>query len=224
MTTTPMTIVLQINPFCNCYGCVQKVKKTLRDLGGVKLLAMNPEIGEFTLLTAEHPDVIKFALKQTFPKKEIILSLEHPNQLPAFNNPNNLITRQPPVSLVAPLNTANVHDLATAFVTMSHAEGLESMEFNQSSTFKINFTNRENQPSTSRSSLGHNIRDTGGVHVKDDGCEYAHPLQPPPPDTTKPSAPLIPTTENHVYGYPAELYGVRRSSEYDDPHGCCTIL
>ncbi|KAL7614992.1 uncharacterized protein LOC111905734 [Lactuca sativa] len=228
MTTTPMTIVLQIDPFCNCEGHIHQVKKTLRDIGGVKLLAMNPEMGKFTILTAKHPEVIKFAFTQTFRKKNIILSLEHPNQLPGFNNPDNLmnISRQTPVSFATPLGTADVHDIAKAFVTMSHAKGLKAMEFTQSNTIKMNFTNRDNdQPSTSRSSLIHNVRDDhDGVHVKYDGFEYGPPLPPPPPNTTKPSAPLIPTTENYVYGHPAELYGVPRSSRYDDPHGCCTIL
>ncbi|KAL4576248.1 hypothetical protein LXL04_012339 [Taraxacum kok-saghyz] len=219
-TPTPMTIIVQIDGFCNCNGCIQKVKKTLRDLGGVKLLAMNPELGEFIISTANHVDVIKFAIQQTFPKKDVIVSpkLSHPNQIPTSITPQN------PLPLV---NPPNVHEIAKALVTVSHAEGLESVEFKQSNTLKVKFRSRENQvnqPSTSGSSSSSYARGSGG-HFKDDGFGDVPGLPPPPPNASEPSAPLIPLSEDYVYGYPADqLYGGRRSSKYDDPRGCCAIL
>ncbi|CAH1438639.1 unnamed protein product [Lactuca virosa] len=140
MTSTEMTIV--INGFCNCDGCIQKVKKTLGELGDVKLLAMNPEIGKFTILTAKHPEVIKFSLERT----------------------------------------TDVHDIAKTLMTILHAKGLESVEYNQWSSLKINFTNHGIQPSTSRSSST-KIQNVAGYN----DFEYAPPL---PPNPVKPSAPF----------------------------------
>ncbi|KAI3799829.1 hypothetical protein L1987_35133 [Smallanthus sonchifolius] len=207
--TAPMRITLQIDPFCNCKGCIRKVKKALSKLGDVKLLAMGLDIETFTILTTNHPEEIKYALKHVFPKKNIILSQEtdHPY----------------------PLHVPHVNDIATALVTMSQVKGLESMEFTQSNTFKFNFTNRHNH-STLSSLLPtlHNIRGYNGNVPP----EHA----PPPPQTSiRPSAPPILTTPDLVYGYPwpsappspktrHQVYGYPHPEFYgynkNHPYGC----
>ncbi|KAI3793344.1 hypothetical protein L1987_35961 [Smallanthus sonchifolius] len=151
--TTPMTITLQIDQFCNCKGCIRKVKKTLSKLGDVKLLAMGVDIGTFTILTTNHPKEIKYTLKHVFPKKNIILSPETDHPFPQ--------------------HLPRVNDIATALATMSQVKGLESMEFTQSTSFKFKFSNRHNR--STLSSLPptlHNIRGSNGVPL-----EHA----PPPP-------------------------------------------
>ncbi|KAL8193001.1 hypothetical protein R6Q57_027449 [Mikania cordata] len=176
MTRAPMKIALEIDPFCNCEGCIEKVKSALCKLDDVNFLAMNPDIGKFTILTTEHPDVIKYALNDTFPKKKIILSQE-------INNPY-------------PLHVPDVDAIAKALVTMSQAKGLDSVEYTQSNTFKLNFT----QPTLS--SIPPTVVNLGASNG--DHPEDAPPLPPPPPPQTniRPSAPPIPTTPNLVYGYP----------------------
>ncbi|KAI3799827.1 hypothetical protein L1987_35131 [Smallanthus sonchifolius] len=72
MTTAPMTIALQIDRFCNCDGCIRKVKKALGKFDDAKLLEMDPEMGLFMILATTHPDAIKCAIKRPFPNKEII--------------------------------------------------------------------------------------------------------------------------------------------------------
>ncbi|KAD7480092.1 hypothetical protein E3N88_03228 [Mikania micrantha] len=117
LTRAPMKITLEIDPFCNCEGCIEKVKSALCKLDDVNFLAMNPDIEKFTILTTEHPDVIKHALNDTFPKKKIILS-------PEINNPY-------------PLHVPDVDVIAKALVTTSQAKGLDSVEYTQSNTFKL---------------------------------------------------------------------------------------
>lgn len=217
----PTSINLQIDRFCNCEGCIQKVKTTFRELGGVKMLAMDPDNGIFTILTAKPTEIVQSALQKKL-KKNVNIQQETgslPNSLSAFNNPRNLIS---PSSLVIPQGNVDVHDLANALVTISHAEGLQSVEYTQSNTFKFNFNNPKNRPSTSWSPItSHNIRGSNGVYYED-----VPPLPPPPPPTTEPSAPLIPTSQYQVYGYPSEFYGFPKSSmnDYDDPQDCCNIL
>ncbi|KAI3793347.1 hypothetical protein L1987_35964 [Smallanthus sonchifolius] len=74
--TTPMRFTLQIGPFCNCKGCRKKVKEALGKLDDVKLLEMDPEMGKLIFLTTAHPDAIKDAINDLFPKRKIILSHE----------------------------------------------------------------------------------------------------------------------------------------------------
>ncbi|KAI3799834.1 hypothetical protein L1987_35138 [Smallanthus sonchifolius] len=136
---------------------------------------MGLDIGTYTILTTNHPEEIKYALKHVFPKKNIILSQE---------------TDRP-----YPLHVPHVSDIATTLVTMSRVKGLESMEFTQSNTFKFNFIDRHNR--STLSSLPptlHNIRGSNGVP-----SEHAPPtLQ----TSIRPSAQPIPTTPDLVYGYP----------------------
>ncbi|KAI3793348.1 hypothetical protein L1987_35965 [Smallanthus sonchifolius] len=126
--TDPMTFILKIDPFCNCDGCIHKVKKVFRKLDDVKLLEMNPGIGNFTISTTQHPEVIKYVLKQAFPNKNIIISQKMNRSYPMYVPPS-------------------VDDVAKALVTMSQVKGLESVEYTQSNVFKLNFINPHNQPS-----------------------------------------------------------------------------
>ncbi|KAJ0855627.1 hypothetical protein HanRHA438_Chr14g0675381 [Helianthus annuus] len=112
----------------------------------------------------------------------------------------------------------HVDDIATTLMTMSHIQGLKSMEYTQSNTFKFNFTNGHNQPTLSDVSHKlHNIRGSDGVHL-----ESYDPLPPPPPPQTNvtPSAPPIPTIPDLVYGYPSEFY----DNNINHPDGCYTVL
>lgn len=163
----PTTIVIQIDKFCNCEGCIKKVKKALRKLDDVTLLTMDPDIGKFTIKTTKHPQVIEHALKQPFPKRNITMS--HPH----------------------------VDNIATTLVIMPQGQGLESMEYTQSSTFKFNFTNRH-------------LPSFNNVHAP-----TPPPVPPPPRANIRPSAPPIPTTPDVVYGYPQEYFGFK-----DHPHDC----
>ncbi|MFS8012692.1 hypothetical protein Hanom_Chr14g01323821 [Helianthus anomalus] len=122
--TIPATIDVHMDPFCNCKGCIEKVKKALGKLDDVILLAMDPNIGIFTILTTKHPQLIEYALKHSFPRKNITLSQE---------------TSHVP----------HVDDIATTLMTMSHIQGLKNMEYTKSNTFKFNFTNGHNQPTLS---------------------------------------------------------------------------
>ncbi|KAC9644526.1 hypothetical protein E3N88_45471 [Mikania micrantha] len=185
MTRAPMKITLEIDPFCNCEGCIEKVKSALGKLD-VKFSAMNPDIGKFTILTTEHPDVIKYALNDTFPKKkEITLSQE-------TNNPYPLHAPHVDADAIAIA-------IANALVIMSQAKRLESVEYTKSNTFKLNFT----RPALS--SIPPTVVNLGAPNG--DHPEDAPPLPPPPQTNIRPSAPPIPTTPNLVYGYPPkELY------------------
>lgn len=201
--TTPIVVDLQINRFCNCDGCIRKVKTTLGEVGGVELLSLDPDTGKLTISTAKHPQVIQFALQKKFKKVVDILPQE-------MINPRNY-------TLSA---SNNVQDMAEALMKISHAKGLESVEFRQSNTYKFNF----NQPSSSRlpAARHHDVRGSNGVQIKDVDSEYVMP--PPPPPTTKPSAPLIPTTQDQVTGYPADqFYGTFSRNDHHS-HDCCTIL
>ncbi|CAH1424434.1 unnamed protein product [Lactuca virosa] len=141
----PKTIILQIDQFCNCDGCIQKVKNTFCELGGVKLLEMNPEIGKFIISTTKHSDVIKYALERTFSKKKVILfeNPKHPCQPPIHNHQNVIINHnhiyQVPSSI-----TTNAYDVAKVLATTTHAKGLQSVEITH---MKLNFNNFENRPS-----------------------------------------------------------------------------
>ncbi|KAJ9540067.1 hypothetical protein OSB04_026573 [Centaurea solstitialis] len=70
----PRVIDLQINQFCNCDGCIRRVKTMLEDVGGVELLSMDPETGKLTVSTAKHPQVIQFALQRKLRKAVDILT------------------------------------------------------------------------------------------------------------------------------------------------------
>ncbi|KVI09791.1 uncharacterized protein LOC112529366 [Cynara cardunculus var. scolymus] len=201
--TIPILIDLQINQFCPCEGCIRRVKTTLREVGGVELLSMDLDTGKLTISTAKHPQVIQFALQKKFKKVVDILPQEI-NRLFGFDT--------------------NVQDMAEALVKVSHAKGLESVEYRQSNTLKFNF----NQPSSSSSRLPtatyHDVRGSNGVRITADDYEYVVP--PPPPPTAEPSAPLIPTTQDQVTGYPADqFYGTfSKTSRNHHSHDCCTIL
>ncbi|KAI3793345.1 hypothetical protein L1987_35962 [Smallanthus sonchifolius] len=96
--TIPMTTTLQTDPFCNCEGCIDKVKKTLRKFD-IESLSVDPETGEFTFFTTKHPEVIKYALKGTFPKRNITVSQEtnHPNPMPPPPPQTNIMPSAPPI-------------------------------------------------------------------------------------------------------------------------------
>ncbi|KAI3748731.1 hypothetical protein L6452_12015 [Arctium lappa] len=207
--TTPIVIDLQINRFCNCDGCIRKVKTTLEEVGGIELLSMDLDTGKLTISTAKHPQVIQFALQKKFKKIVDIL-------------PQQMIINTPNYTLSA---SNNAQDMAEALVKISRARGLESVEYRQSNTYKFNF----NQPSLSRlpaATYHDDVRGSNnGVRIKDVESEYVMP--PPPPATTEPSAPLIPATQDQVTGYLADQFydtNFSKSARNDHPHDCCTIL
>lgn len=187
---------LQIIPCDMCNGYINKVKRVLRKLAGVKLLTTDFENEKFTISSVvEHPEVIKSALEQKFPGKRVIL-------LPETNHPNPLV---PTHYMPIPQNrssqggNARVHDMLEALVTLSQAQGLQSGEFTQ--TIRISVTNNVYQPNISRNST------------------------PLPPPTTQPSAPPYPTTQEYVYGAPpisnTQDYVYGYPSEY---YNDCTIV
>nr|GFA97422.1 heavy metal-associated domain, HMA [Tanacetum cinerariifolium] len=191
---------LQIIPCDMCNGCIDKVKKVLRRLAGVKLLTMDFENEKFTISSvAEHPEVIKFAIEQKFRRKLVIL-------LPEINHPNPLVlTQYIPIAQNLSSrggNARRLQEMPEALVTLSQAQGLESGEFTQTITLRINFTNNEYQPNTSRNS------------------------PPLPPPNTQPSPPPNPTTQEYVYGAPrisnTQDYVYRYPSEYCNDY--CTII
>lgn len=126
---TSSTIVVHINPFCKCEGHIKEMKMALGKLDDVKFLSMDLENGKYTILTTHHPEAIKYALKNAFPKKDINVSQELGH------------------SYSQPLCMPNVNDIASALVTMSQAKGIESVEYTQSNTFRLTIANRYNQPS-----------------------------------------------------------------------------
>ncbi|GKD86812.1 heavy metal-associated domain, HMA containing protein, partial [Tanacetum coccineum] len=71
-----MTINLRIVNFHNCYGCTRKVRKALRKIGGVELVAFDPENGNALVASAELPEVIRYALEAKIKKKVILVSQE----------------------------------------------------------------------------------------------------------------------------------------------------
>ncbi|GJV59693.1 heavy metal-associated domain, HMA containing protein [Tanacetum coccineum] len=71
-----MTINLKIVNFHNCYGCTRKVRKALRKIGGVELVAFDPENGNAIVASAELPEVIRYALEAKIKKKVILVSQE----------------------------------------------------------------------------------------------------------------------------------------------------
>lgn len=73
MATSATTCDLQVIPFHNCKGCIDKVKSALRKINDVELTEMDPEIGTFTISTLVNPEVIRAALQKSFRKKTIIL-------------------------------------------------------------------------------------------------------------------------------------------------------
>ncbi|CAI9273636.1 unnamed protein product [Lactuca saligna] len=70
---TSVTSDVQVIPFHNCKGCIDKMKKAFRKLNGVELIGMDPEIGIFTISTLENLEGIRAALQKKFRKKSIIL-------------------------------------------------------------------------------------------------------------------------------------------------------
>ncbi|KAL4576249.1 hypothetical protein LXL04_012340 [Taraxacum kok-saghyz] len=149
-STMNTTIVLQIDEFCNCEGCIQKVKKTFYELGGVKLLKMDPEIGKFTISTARQANTIKYALECTFSKKNVVIFENHrqASQPPSIHNHQNVTINNYNHIYQAPTPcTTNVYDVAKALAT-SHAKGLQSVEITH---MKFNFNNYEDRPTRRRS-------------------------------------------------------------------------
>ncbi|KAI3519901.1 hypothetical protein L1887_09121 [Cichorium endivia] len=73
MATSATTCDLQVIPFHNCKGCIDKVKTAVGKLIGVKLTEVDPEIGKFTISTLVNPELIRAALQKRFRKKTIIL-------------------------------------------------------------------------------------------------------------------------------------------------------
>ncbi|PWA82579.1 Heavy metal-associated domain, HMA [Artemisia annua] len=108
---------LQIIPCDMCNGCINKVKKVLRRLVGVKLLTTDFENEKFTISSVfEHPEVIKFALEKKFRRKRVIL-------LPEINHPNPLV---PTHYMPIPQNpssrggNARVHDMPQMITLRVH--------------------------------------------------------------------------------------------------------
>ncbi|KAI3721168.1 hypothetical protein L2E82_32174 [Cichorium intybus] len=155
--TTSKTIVLQIDQFCNCEGHVQQVKDTFCALGGVKLLKMDPEIGKFTISTTKHPDAIKYALERAFSKKKVILfeNPKHQSQPRSIHNHQNVIINNNHIYQVTPPRTTNFDDMARALATISHVQGLQSVEI---TNMKLNFNNSEDRPTSRRSKPASNAR------------------------------------------------------------------
>ncbi|GJY30201.1 heavy metal-associated domain, HMA containing protein [Tanacetum coccineum] len=71
-----MTINLRIINFHNCHGCTRKVRKALRKIGGVELVAFDPENGNAIVTSDELPEVIRYALEAKIKKKVILVSQE----------------------------------------------------------------------------------------------------------------------------------------------------
>nr|GEZ37231.1 hypothetical protein [Tanacetum cinerariifolium] len=71
-----MTINLRIVNFHNCHGCTRKVRKALRKIGGVELVAFGHENGNALVTSAELPEVIRYALEAKIKKKVILVSQE----------------------------------------------------------------------------------------------------------------------------------------------------
>ncbi|KAC9644522.1 hypothetical protein R6Q59_008913 [Mikania micrantha] len=184
---TPMTITVQIDQFCNCEGCIKKVKKAVGKPNDVKFLAMDPDMGKFRILTTVDPNTIKRNLNNMFSKKNIIVSQEINHPYPLNPYPLNPY----------PVHVPDVGAIAKALVTMSQVKGLDSVEYTQSNTFKLNFT----KPTlSSRPPTVQYLGSSNGDHPED---APPLPLPPPPPQTNiRPSAPPIPTTPYLVYGYP----------------------
>ncbi|KAL7614987.1 heavy metal-associated isoprenylated plant protein 1 [Lactuca sativa] len=84
MATSATTSDVQVIPFHNCKGCIDKMKKAFRKLNGVELIEMDPEIGIFTISTLENLEGIRAALQKKFRKKSFIVL---PGPLPPLPPP-----------------------------------------------------------------------------------------------------------------------------------------
>ncbi|KAI3519906.1 hypothetical protein L1887_09126 [Cichorium endivia] len=115
---------------------------------------MDPEIGKFTISTTKHPDAIKYALERAFSKKKVILfeNPKHQSQPRSIHNHQNVIINNNinhiyQVSPPTP-RTTNFDDMARALATVSHVQGLQSLEITH---MKLNFNNSEDRPRSRRS-------------------------------------------------------------------------
>ncbi|KAL4576250.1 hypothetical protein LXL04_012341 [Taraxacum kok-saghyz] len=148
--TTHKTYELQIDHFCNCEGHIKEVKDAFREVGGVKLSAMNPDKGKFTIITTKHPDEIKNALKRTFAKKKITI-FEKPkpaSRPPSIHNHQNLTINNYHFHQETPPEATHFDDMARALKKLSHVPGVESAEI---AYMKVNYKNSGDRPPSRRS-------------------------------------------------------------------------
>ncbi|KAJ0909256.1 putative heavy metal-associated domain, HMA, heavy metal-associated domain superfamily [Helianthus annuus] len=209
-----MTMNLQILGFHNCNGCARKVETALSRIG-VRLVELDRESGNVTVASAENPEVIRRALERKLNKSVVVLSRD---LVPINQNPNPVVAYQVPAN-----RALDLQQLGHVMVTL--AEVLDGVEITRSNTTTINFIHRQTPPVVRRNGDGYN-----GVRIREirdgDVDQYASPRPPPrtPPWTPiEPSAPLMPATEQVVYGYPPGYYGVS-TCHHDHSNGCCNIM
>ncbi|KAL8210691.1 hypothetical protein R6Q57_005128 [Mikania cordata] len=237
-----MTITLQIIGFHNCDGCSRKVERALRRIG-VQLVEFDRETGTVTITTVEPSEVIRRDLERQLKKSVVVLSQDlvhaHENRNPVTpvvptNGPLDIqelgqaAVRQlrlaPVLNGITNLNTRptnGVLDLQELGQAAVMALILNSVEITNSNTTRINFLHRENYPPVVSPAYDGYI---GGLQIRN--ADYEPPRWPPrsPPwAATEPSAPLLPTEEQVVYGYPPDYYGISTTRNHDDRNGCCNI-
>ncbi|KAD5962018.1 hypothetical protein E3N88_13491 [Mikania micrantha] len=213
-----MTITLQIIGFHNCEGCSRKVEKALRRIG-VQLVEFDRETGTVTITTVEPPEVIRRDLERQLKKSVVVLSQDF---APAHQNRNPVTPVVPtngPLDIQEPTNgVLDLQELGQAAVL---ALILNSVEITNSNTRRIDFLHRENYPPVVSPAYDGYI---SGLQIRN--ADYEPPQRPPRSPSwaaTEPSAPLLPTEEQVVYGYPPDYYGISTTRNHDDRNGCCNI-
>ncbi|KAL7614991.1 hypothetical protein Lser_V15G08841 [Lactuca serriola] len=197
--------------FHNCDGCTRKVRNALRRFHGLQLVNLGRESGIVTVVSIaeHHPEVIRYALERQMKKSVVIVSI---NQ-----NPSSTVSATVPSQ-----RTFDLQGLGEAMLGMFQV--LDGVEITRSDTLRVNFIHRENPPVV-RVEPRRNISSYGDVDV-----EHA-PRRPtpraPPWPVVEPSAPLISTEEEEVYGYPPEFYYGYATTDHSHDHrpdGCCRIM
>ncbi|KAJ9540037.1 hypothetical protein OSB04_026543 [Centaurea solstitialis] len=182
---TTITVDLQIVRLCNNNEFITEVARTLLETNGVKLLYFDYNNAIFTIETTRDPEEIRGALQHTFPGTSVTVSRR-------INTPNSSIQHPP-----------GFHDTARDMVEGCRGKGVAIVEYKQTTTLKMNFTN---QPTTSSSAT--NVRDP------EHGC-YGHGNAAPPPQQYQAgtsgsagpygrypaSAPPMSKTEGEGYAY-----------------------
>ncbi|KAJ9540035.1 hypothetical protein OSB04_026541 [Centaurea solstitialis] len=205
---TTITVDLQIVQLINCRERIIEVERTLCGIDGVILLYVDYKYAKFTIETTRDPEEIRGALQHMFPGTSVTVSRR-------INTPNSSIQHPP-----------GFHDTARDMVEGCRGKGLAIVEYTQTTTLKMNFTD---QPTTSSSAR--NVRDPehGGY-----GYGNAAPTPPPqyqastsgsagPYGRYPASAPPMPKTEaeGYVYGYPpSEKKTEGEGYVYGYPCGC----
>ncbi|CAI9273637.1 unnamed protein product [Lactuca saligna] len=194
MTTS--TSVFQITPFENCDECISKVRRAVRQIGGLKLIGMDPEKGILIISSKRHePETIRAALEPNFQNKSIIL-LQNKHSSGVNVNRDE-----------AGRSTVDFRDMTGMLMTLPEAGRVRRVECRQD-VLRVDYYEK---PSMISNVAAADVSDFVQVSV--------------PPTSTKPSAPPISTPYNGypVNGWPyADHYTTPQKDDY--PDCACTIM